>query len=235
MPGIQTNTGVWPSVAGLLLSKAALIRVWEGSLNLIFPPRCAGCGRVDVQWCVRCRDELDAVPLTLTERDVEGIVVVSTGAHTDRLRRAVQALKYENRTLLRDPLGKRLSAGFQAVNWPVDAVVPVPLHPSRLATRGYNQAQLLAEEVASSSSLPCLSMAVQRLRDNRSQVDLNQVQRQQNMINAFAADSHDLVDKTILIIDDVCTTGATLTACARAALDAGARAVYGLTVTTANQ
>jgi ComF family protein len=148
------------------------------------------------------------------------------------LRLAVQALKYENLTLLCGPLGDRLCAAFQATNWSVDAIIPVPLHPNRRATRGYNQAQLLAEEVARAFSLPCLPTAIQRLRDTPSQVTLSQTQRQQNMIDAFSADSRDIVDKTILIIDDVCTTGATLNACAQAALGAGARAVYGLTVTT---
>jgi ComF family protein len=227
--------GAWSSVAGLLLSKASWKRLWEDGLNLIFPPRCAGCGRVDTEWCLRCGDALDAVPLALSTRVVDGITIAATGAHRDRLQRAVQALKYENLTLLRGPLGKRLSAAFQATNWSVDAVVPVPLHPNRLVARGYNQAQLLAEEVAHTFFLPCLPMAIQRVKDTPSQVMLNQTQRQQNMIDAFSADSRDIVDKTILIIDDVCTTGATLNACAQVALGAGARAVYGLTVTTPSE
>lgn len=233
MPGTNTNRGAWSSVAGLLLSEAALVRVWEESLNLVFPPQCAWCGRVDTEWCTRCGDALDAVPLDLATKVVGGVTIGSTGVHSDQLRRALRDLKYESVTPLSEPLGKRLSNALQILSWPVDAVVPVPLHANRLATRGYNQAQLLADEVAHRFTLPCFPSAVQRVRDTQSQVELSATQRQNNMLNAFVAYPHDIVDKTILIIDDVCTTGATLTECAHAVLEAGARAVYGLTVTTA--
>jgi ComF family protein len=112
-------------------------------------------------------------------------------------------------------------------------VVPVPLHMARLAERGYNQAQLVAEYLASHAGLRCEPTALLRQRSTRSQVELGAVERLANLANAFRGDPALLSNQTILLIDDVYTTGATLSNCAQAALDAGAKAVYGLTVTAA--
>jgi ComF family protein len=119
------------------------------------------------------------------------------------------------------------------MNWTIDMIVPVPLHTTRLAERGYNQAQLLGEHVAIETSIPCLPDAVHRQRQTQSQVTLNAAERQMNMVDAFQAHPSIVSSQRILIIDDVYTTGATLSACGQALLQAGAQAVYGLTVTVA--
>jgi competence protein ComFC len=118
-------------------------------------------------------------------------------------------------------------------NWTIDIIVPVPLHMSRLAERGYNQAQLLSEVLAKEAALPCSPEAVSRQRNTQSQVTLNAMERQINLQDAFQAHPQLVSNKNILLIDDVYTTGATLSACAQAILEAGALAVYGLTVTVA--
>jgi ComF family protein len=118
------------------------------------------------------------------------------------------------------------------LNWTIDMIVPVPMHTTRLRERGYNQAQLLGEHAAQQLAIPCVPEAVQRLRHTQSQVNLNAQERQANMQDAFEANPQLVSGQTILLIDDVYTTGATLAACAQTALDAGATAVYGLTVTS---
>jgi ComF family protein len=131
------------------------------------------------------------------------------------------------------PLGDRLAVRLAALHWPVDVIVPVPLHPARLAERGYNQSALLADRLAALTGLPCAPQAVVRQRQTQSQVGLDQAQRQANMAGAFVARPEAAAGHTLLLVDDVYTSGSTLAACAEAALAAGARAVYGLTVTAA--
>jgi competence protein ComFC len=213
--------------AGLLASMRSFV------LDLVFPPRCAGCGRVDTVWCDRCWAEMDILPLGVAV-DVHPPLTnaIATGQHTGKLQQAIWALKYENTPALAEPLGERLAACFEQQNWIIDMIVPVPLHAKRLRERGYNQAQELGEHAAMLLSLPCISDALTRTRQTQSQVTLNAEQRQTNMEDAFLANPDRVHRKTLLLIDDVYTTGATLAACAQAALDAGANAVYGMTVTT---
>ncbi len=117
--------------------------------------------------------------------------------------------------------------GFQ-----VDTIIAVPLHPERQRQRGYNHAQLLAEACASLVGVPLSNNIVQRLRATPAQVGLSASQRLQNMAGAFACTpafaTGALRGRRILIIDDVCTTGATIEACAAPLYAAGAAAVLGL-------
>lgn len=226
-PEAQARPGLPPSVrqARGLLALA---------LDLIFPPRCAGCGRVDVRWCDRCQRSLEAVPSAARVALRPPLTAAAaTGAHDGLLQRAIWALKFDNGRCLAGPLGDRLAARLGALGWPADIIVPVPLHPARLAERGYNQAQLLAERLAAAAGLPCVPDALSRQRQTQSQVGLDHVQRQANMSGAFAAQPEAVAGRSVLVLDDVYTTGSTLAACAEAALAAGARAVYGLTVTAA--
>lgn len=203
-------------------------------IDLVFPPRCARCGRVDTPWCEVCAADLMAVPVQPVTGEQTGFRdVVSSGVHAGILQEAVQALKYHNTGAVADPLGARLATALLSLNWTFDMIIPVPLHPDRLRLRGYNQAQRIAESLATVIQVVCVPQALQRVRHTRTQVGLNRAQRLTNMTDAFLADSGVVRGKTLLIVDDVRTTGATLTACALAAQQAGATAVYGATVTVA--
>jgi ComF family protein len=237
MPGtlpttaIDTEAQVSP---GLFAPNRLLRRVWEITLDLVFPPRCAGCGRVDDIWCSTCQARLDETPYPSQVRPLAPLSgIISTAEHQGVIREAVQGLKYGNARILAQPLGERMVKQLQNQMWTIDMIIPVPLHTSRLAERGYNQAQLLAEYVAKAMSIPCTAAAVSRQRNTQSQVTLSAAERQTNLQDAFRADAQLLANQHILLIDDVYTTGATLSACATAVLQAGAAAVYGLTVTVA--
>lgn len=220
-----------PRRSGLRASMAKLL---SDSLDLIFPPRCANCGRVDATWCNHCAQALAVHPLDVHSSDVPPLAgIISTGVHEGLLRAAIHVLKYENLPHLAGPLGNRLAAVASGQPWDIDLVIPVPLHFSRLALRGYNQANLIAGELAVISGLPCAPQALQRARDTRVQVGLSRQERRDNVAGAFTADAALVGGQNLLVVDDVYTTGATLAACAQAALDAGAQSVYALTVTTA--
>lgn len=234
--------------AGLLVSPsglaAAVQRVWNAAFDLVFPPACAGCGRVGIDslWCPRCTAQLEAVPLHLTRRpfpDAAGAIpgtIISSGSHEGKLQTAIHALKYDGAARVAPLLAARLLNALAAVETlpgPPEVVIPLPLHRNRQRERGYNQSALLAQAFAEAAGLPCLTDAVQRVRDTRPQVGLNRDERQVNVLNAFTASPAQFRSRIIVVIDDVVTTGATLSACASALLSAGASAVYGLTVTAA--
>jgi ComF family protein len=104
-----------------------------------------------------------------------------------------------------------------------DTLVPVPLHPRRLRQRGYNQAGLLAEGLARLAGLPVLEL-LRRCKPTRPQWDLDRQSRRDNLAGAFLASSQ-ARGRRVLLIDDVCTSGASLEACARALRRAGAARV----------
>jgi predicted amidophosphoribosyltransferase len=111
----------------------------------------------------------------------------------------------------------------------VDVVVPVPLHRSRAAARGYDQAALLAHAVGAHAGLP-LRPALHRVRAGRPQVELDRVARAANIRGAFVAEAGSLRGLRVALVDDVATTGATLVDAAAAARAAGARSVRGYVV-----
>jgi ComF family protein len=113
-----------------------------------------------------------------------------------------------------------------------DLITPVPLHWWRAYRRGYNQSELLANRLSFKIDVPS-KVLLRRIKPTRPQVELSRDQRAENVKNAFQVDEAMITsinDKTILLIDDVCTTGATLRECARALKKGGAAAVYALTL-----
>ena len=222
-------------------------------VELLFPPVCAGCGRAGFSFCPTCEQAVEPVPeprcascgrpqpvpmerCSHCRRHAGGPLLKMRAAalHTHPLREAIHALKYEGRTELAEGLARYLTAAYADPIWralprPIDAVTPVPLHPARLAERGYNQSALLAAAFCAVNDLPCRPAWLARARETRQQVGLSPVEREANVAHAFIADPG-AAGKVILLIDDVLTTGATMRACAAALEAAGALAVYGLTL-----
>jgi ComF family protein len=119
------------------------------------------------------------------------------------------------------------------LNWSLDVVTSVPLGLARFQERGYNQASLLARPIALFLKLPFSPRLLRRSRETRTQVGLTISERQENMADAFQADSKLSTGKNILVVDDVATSGATVNECAKALLDGGASQVYGFSLARA--
>lgn len=149
------------------------------------------------------------------------------------LRRAIHAFKYNYTRDLAVPLGEMLATFWRAFPLPADVVVPVPLHPRRLRERGYNQSALLAVYLGECTGLPVLTESLHRIRHTRSQARLDARQRKQNVAGAFACLGDAVRGRSVLLVDDVCTTGATLEACSVALKEGGARSVWALTLARA--
>jgi ComF family protein len=223
-------------------------------VDLVFPPQCAGCDRPGQRWCTDCRAHCVALTPPWCEscgypvaqagrcercRAGQNVVTAlagirSGGFHVGPLRQAVHRLKYRHDGILADALAPLMVAAGPDEAPAGSLVVPVPLAPARLAARGYNQAALLARAYAELRGLRLATDGVRRVRYTDSQVGLSIRQRHLNVAGAFAAERSVVAGESIILIDDVCTTGATLDACAAALLAAGAAPVWGLTLVRAH-
>ena len=160
--------------------------------------------------------------------------LLALGRFEGRLARAVRALKFSGVTRLAGPLAAELAAQVQRRGWQPSALTSVPLHPSRLLERGYNQAALLAQACAAQLGVPWLDL-LERRRQTSQQARLATPARSANVSAAFTLSAHAprVLPLKILIIDDVITSGATLEACRQTLLRAGARQVWAATVAAA--
>ncbi len=196
---------------------------WRSILPLT-PPLCDGCGDPLATWrtmsmplarCTRCRR---------TRRHVDRSRAI--GAYEGALRSIVHALKYDGRRSLAGPLAALMRERGRDLLDGVDAAVAVPLHPSRRRERGFNQAADLARRLR----VPVYP-ALQRIRATSAQSSLPAGRRHGNVRGAFrlTRTARRLIGKTVLLVDDVSTTGATLEACARALKEGGVAQVRALT------
>jgi ComF family protein len=149
------------------------------------------------------------------------------------VRHAIHQLKYQGRTDLASSLAGLMVTAWGEKPFSVDCVIPVPLHPRRLRERGYNQATLIAEEFARRVGLSVLPDALVRERVTESQTRLSAFERRRNVDGAFRAHGSQMRGRSVLLLDDVCTTGSTLQACADALRAAGASHVYAMAVARA--
>jgi competence protein ComFC len=147
------------------------------------------------------------------------------------MRQAIHQLKYQNLKAISSSLAALLADYLLLTPLPGEVFVPVPLHPRRLRERGYNQAALLAKELGKLTNLPVITDCLIRVKEAKPQVRTATVkERRENVINAFICHGDKINGKQIILIDDVCTSGATLEACATALKSNGAISIWGLTV-----
>jgi ComF family protein len=185
-------------------------------LDLIFPPRCGGCGRHGFAWCASCAATIEAID----ETSLAGVPVIATGRLAGPLQAAIHRYKYAGRMQLAGPLAARLAAAIRRNNPGIRALTFVPLHPARRRERGFNQAERLAAELGRELSLPVVD-GLERVRPTPAQVGLTQLERNLNLAGAFRWSAKVPPGRGLAVVDDVCTTGATLLASAQAVSLAG--------------
>lgn len=221
---------------------------WQ-AVDLLFPPRCVGCGRRGERWCATCQAQVARIsswarcprcgyPLEQPESECPACQAGPThwafekaqawALYEGMMQKVIRALKYRRRLGLGEALARAMAPWARALPWPRDCLIPVPLAPQRLKTRGYNQVDLVARPLAWLLDLAYCPRALQR-RDGPSQVGMTWAARWRNVRDVFQADPDAVRGRVVWLADDVMTTGATLHAAARALRAAGAQAVYGLT------
>jgi ComF family protein len=222
-----------PFVASLL-NRAA-----RAALDLLYPPQCALCGRAGALLCedcaalltpaagMRCRHCWMPGPARCRHcaseppafEALRAAYVMEGGA-----RRLAHELKYEGMTALAEPMALLMDQALDARDF--DVVVPVPLHARRERSRGYNQAALLAQALASLRESTYDRVAARRTRDTLPLAKtMHRDERRRIMRGAFQAIPERVDRRRVLLVDDIATTGATLDECARAMLAAGAASV----------
>ena len=230
------------------------------ALDLLFPPHCAVCQSLGAWLCADCLGEIEAIEPPVCQRcglpmgdsrfrhdraavcapcqaspiQIDGLRAYAF--HGGPLRKAIHQFKYEDLRGVAPLLGNLMADGWDRLapgDLSLDAIVPVPLHRSRQRERGYNQAALLARELGHSLRLPVVEDAVVRSRATAPQVDLNAQARRANVQDAFRCEENDLAGKRVLLVDDVCTSGATLESTCLALRDAGVSSVWACTLARA--
>ena len=225
-----------------------LDRLGRAVLDFVLPQSCLCCGLPGDALCVPCRDRWPRVvppycPICglpqvdaracpdCSKQDFILSSLRSVFIFEKQVRVAILQFKYRNLRTLARPLAEALSVYLSAHPLPVDALVPVPLHPRKMRQRGYNQSALLTGELAKLTGLPVAGGILLKHLNTPAQASLARAgQRRLNVEHAFAAGRNLPPNLNILLIDDIATTGATLNACARTLKEAGAASVRGLTL-----
>lgn len=227
-------------------------------LDLIFPPKpyCLLCKRrLDKANSVICKDCINNIrpivdpvcrkcgkPLKANSYYKSGLCydcqteyhpfteARSFGNYVGHLKQIINEYKYHGKRELAEVLGYKMYICLRQLSWPTfDYLVPLPLHPKRLRERGFNQAELLARVIACQISIPIFK-GLMRVKPTEHQTFLDKAHRKKNLKGAFkVATTGELNDKTVLLVDDVYTTGATAAEGSKTLLAAGAKAVYVLT------
>lgn len=192
--------------------------------------RCALCGRIDPEpICARCDDQIERMPPEYVALSGPLSRRAGVASYEGRGAQAVQRLKYNRVTSHARRLGEEMAKVAQVTGLDqVHAVVPVPIHPTRRCMRGFNQSDLLAEAFAN-----VRKDLLRRTRATRPQVGLTIADRLDNLRGAFAAQG--VSGMTILLLDDVTTSGGTAIECAQTLRAAGATDVYLLTYAVGQQ
>lgn len=188
-------------------------------------PICMRCGRPTnhiVIACHVCQEQ--AFPLQQAR---------AAALFMEPVSRVIHLMKYEGYFALAQPLADLMVAAWPRWQMIVDLVIPIPLSRQRYRQRGYNQAERLAHYFCRQMGFPLATTLLQRAKATRPQVGLEAAERRGNVRGAFVAATEGIAGQHILLIDDVCTTGATLAAAAETLLAAGAASVSGYCVARA--
>jgi competence protein ComFC len=227
----------------------SLYRSLWSVLDLLFPPVCGGCGKAGSRWCVECQQRVQILNGTIC--NVCGLPLdtgeICNTCRADRprfhalrawavfedpVRKVLHKLKYRRDVGLGDALAAHMIHYVRELNWNIDMIVPIPLGRQRYKERGYNQVGMIAKPLALALGVEFAPKALTRRKETRSQVGLSKQERRENVDGAFQAGAG-VSGKTILVLDDVATTGSTLSSSAEALFASGAKDVYALTVARA--
>jgi competence protein ComFC len=234
--------------------------LFEAAASLLYPPVCALCGgqtrageyicelceskatRIVAPFCQQCSEPFEgAFSSTFTcancaHRTVYFEAAVAAYRGRGVVRQIIHDFKYGRQVHLRHLVARWLCEALDDERLrgrQFDLIVPVPLHPARKRERGFNQAALLAELLSARRSIPCKAL-MERIRYTTTQTALDRAERMENLHNAFRLRKNtDVRGLQVLLIDDILTTGSTLSECARVLKRGGATSVHAATAARA--
>jgi competence protein ComFC len=227
-----------------------LQRLASSALDLLFPPVCGGCGKAGSRWCLECQHRVQILNGTVCEvcglpQDTDEVcstcraerphfhALRAWAIFEDPIRKALHRLKYSRDFSMGEALAAQMVDFAKGLNWNVDMLLPIPLGRQRMKERGYNQVGMIAKPLARALGIEFAPKVLVRCKETRTQVGLSKQERQRNVLGAFQVEAGAVNGKNILVLDDVSTTGSTLSSSAEALLVSGAKDVYALTVARA--
>jgi ComF family protein len=194
-------------------------------------PLCKSVHKEKALLCPKCHNqifqEVDYSQISPADSSLTFEKVYSCSPYTGTLREMILNWKFNGHLEFSSVFGEILSGLHEIIptkDLP-DILVPVPLHNARLRSRGFNQSLILAEKLSKSISVPSKKQALKRVRKTIPQSTLSGTERRKNLSGAFTADKTQVFGKSIMLVDDVMTTGSTAQECSRALLEAGAKKV----------
>jgi competence protein ComFC len=204
-------------------------------LSLIFPTYCAGCYRLGNFVCGKCYDKIEfhAIPVNLILEPLFLDQVISAARYKNPINSLLYLMKYKNVIGVARFFGQFL---FDTTLFPaVDVITSVPLHKQRQRERGFNQAAVIAKEFARLANRPYAEILIKSKKTSTQAKTATKLKRLHNLDNAFFIhpkwkQTAQQLPTSVLIIDDVCTTGTTLNQCAKVLKNAGVKQVFGLVV-----
>lgn len=221
------------------MSGGALGRLWRRLLDLLYPPRCPFCheAREEEAICPDCQKTLPWLTGTAAQRKLDHIKLCASALayHDQRVRQCVHRYKFGRRQGYQRILGPlvaqcardHFSMDFDLISWP-------SLSPRKLRRRGFDQAQLLARAVARDRGMGETALFRKSNRAGQQSRLQSHAARRANVLGAFSLlDPEQVAGKRVLLVDDVVTSGSTLSECARLLLTAGAKEVWAVTLANA--
>lgn len=208
-------------------------RLRDRLLSLWFPSRCLLCGkvvRVSELFCTACREQCPTAPEVRRFSLPREFCVYAALPYTGGFRKTLHALKFQGQKGRGEAIGQLMASVLESPP-PAELVTWVPMTPEKQLARGYNQSEALAKAAARALGLPALPVLT-KVRETATQHELSREERIGNVQGAYTADRR-AKGKTILLIDDIVTTGSTICACAKALYAAGAEQVVGLCAASA--
>lgn len=206
-------------------------------LSVFFPQRCPFCKEVvssDKVVCEVCEKKINLknIKNTLTTRNGEKFICVAPFAYIEPIRSAIHDYKFHGVKSFAVPFGKYitdiLKESFDVTK--IDLITSVPLHKTRKRERGFNQSELFAREISHITGIKYAEV-LKKVKNNKIQHELNLAERTENVKNVYAVvDGIDLQGKTVIICDDILTTGNTMAECANVIFSAGAEKIIGATI-----
>ncbi len=200
--------------------------------------KCVLCGKSKYpqndRWlCADCQSNLPRIKAPLPEKHIYLNGIAATFAYQEPIRHAIQRMKFEGKTILLDYFGLELAQTCTEVQmlWHVDCITYVPVSLTRWWVRGYNQSAELAKIVAKRTGLPCKATLWRRPFSAKQSAQKDATARQKHAArNFFPRKQMHVTGKVVLLVDDICTTGASAEVCAKLLKEAGATKVYLLCV-----
>lgn len=227
----------------------------KGIINILYSPVCPICGNIlrvnNNEICKDCKNKIKYLNeptckkcgKQLIQEEQEYCYDCSKKEHSytrglalciydDTIRKSIYNLKYNNKREYAKVYANEIILHYKPkiLKWEAEALIPIPLHISRMRKRGFNQAEDLGRELAKQLELPLLTRYVKRVKKTIPQKELNHKQRRNNLKKAFKIVDNDVKLKKVILIDDIYTTGATIDSIAELLKESGVVEIYFITI-----